>query len=50
MKASNQLWKTRLAGKLPVQLAEEVDTFETEIELRAQGKTPSPCVLRTFAS
>jgi len=38
MKASNQLWKTRLAGKLPVQLAEEVDTFETEIELRAQDK------------
>ena len=38
MKASNQLWKTRLAGEIPVQLAEEVDTFETEIELRAQDK------------
>ena len=38
MKASNPLWKELLAGKLPVQLAEEIDTFETEIELRCQAK------------
>ncbi len=38
MKASNQLWKDRLAGQLPAQLAEEIDTFETEIDLRSQDK------------
>jgi len=36
MKATNLLWKERLAGSLPSQLAEEIDTFETEIELRRQ--------------
>ena len=38
MKASNSLWKERLEGKLPEQLAREIDAFETEIELRCQGK------------
>ncbi len=38
MKASNRLWKERLEGRLPGQLSEEIDTFETEIELRHQGK------------
>ena len=38
MKASNLLWKDLLAGKLPEQLAEEIDTFDTEIELRRQDK------------
>ncbi len=38
MKASHELWKARLAGRLPDQLATEIDTFETEIELRKQGK------------
>lgn len=38
MKASNSLWKERLQGQLPSQLAEEVDTFEAEIHLRQQGK------------
>ncbi|MCH7989033.1 MAG: nitrite/sulfite reductase [Planctomycetes bacterium] len=38
MKASNKLWKQRLEGKLSGQLAEEIDTFETEMELRRQGK------------
>lgn len=38
MKVSNTLWKEHLAGKLPDQLAQEIDTFETEIELRRQGK------------
>lgn len=38
MKASHPLWKKRLEGKLPPALAEEIDTFETEIELRKQGK------------
>ena len=38
MKASNEIWKERLAGQLPPDLAEEIDTFETEINLRRQGK------------
>jgi sulfite reductase (ferredoxin) len=38
MKASNSLWKEHLAGKLPENLAREVDTFETDIALRKQGK------------
>ena len=38
MKVGNALWKERLEGKLPKQLAEEIDTFETQIELRRQGK------------
>ncbi len=37
MKASNELWKQRLEGRLPQQLAEEIDTFETEIELRTKN-------------
>jgi sulfite reductase (ferredoxin) len=38
MKASNVLWKERLADTLPAQLAEEIDTFEVEIDLRQQDK------------
>ncbi len=38
MKASNAIWKERLEGKLPPQLAEEIDAFDTQIELRRQGK------------
>ncbi|MFQ5592142.1 MAG: nitrite/sulfite reductase, partial [Phycisphaerae bacterium] len=38
MKASNTVWKEHLEGTLPEQLAREIDTFETEIELRCQGK------------
>ncbi len=38
MKASNTIWRDRLKGRLAGQLAEEIDAFETEIELRRQGK------------
>jgi sulfite reductase (ferredoxin) len=38
MKASNALWKERLAGKMPENLARELDIYETEIALRKQGK------------
>ncbi len=38
MKASNDLWKERLKSRLPEQLAEEINVFETEIQLRSQGK------------
>ncbi len=38
MKASNTLWKEQLAGRLPENLAREVDIFDTEVALRKQGK------------
>ncbi len=38
MKASNTLWKERLAGKLPEDLGREIDIFETELALKKQGK------------
>ena len=38
MKASNALWKDSLSGKMPEDLAREIDIFETEINLRKQGK------------
>ena len=38
MKVSNSLWAERLAGTLPEALAREIDIFETDIDLRKQGK------------
>ena len=38
MKASNALWKEHLAGKMRDDLAHEIDSFETDIALRKQGK------------
>ena len=38
MKASNHLWKERLAGKISEPLNREIDIFETEIDLRRQEK------------
>jgi sulfite reductase (ferredoxin) len=38
MKASNGLWKDLLDGQISAQHADEIDTFETEIELRQQDK------------
>ena len=38
MKASNALWKEHLSGKLPDDLAHEVDVFEAELGLRKLGK------------
>ncbi len=38
MKSSNALWKEELSGKMPAELAREVDIYETEIALRKQGK------------
>jgi sulfite reductase (ferredoxin) len=38
MKASNGEWKAHLAGKLPPQLATELDIFENEVALKKQGK------------
>jgi sulfite reductase (ferredoxin) len=38
MKASHNIWKDRFQGKLPEPIGSEIDQFETEIELRKQGK------------
>jgi sulfite reductase (ferredoxin) len=38
MKASNTSWKAELSGKMPENLARELDIYETEIALRKQGK------------
>ncbi|PYV90499.1 MAG: sulfite reductase [Acidobacteria bacterium] len=38
MKASNPAWKERLSNKMPETLAREIDIYETEIDLRKQGK------------
>jgi sulfite reductase beta subunit-like hemoprotein/uncharacterized protein (UPF0332 family) len=38
MKASNVLWKARLAGCIPESLSREIDIYETEIDLRKKGK------------
>jgi sulfite reductase (ferredoxin) len=47
MKASNSLWKEKLAGKLPEDLAHEVDIFETELGLRKQGKFDERLIAET---
>ena len=38
MKASHAIWKDRFEGKLPEPIGGEIDQFETEIDLRKQGK------------
>ncbi len=38
MKASNGKWRDRLKGKMPEELAREIDIFETQIALRKQGR------------
>jgi sulfite reductase (ferredoxin) len=38
VKASNSLWAKELQGKMPEGIAREIDIYETEIELRKQGK------------
>jgi sulfite reductase (ferredoxin) len=38
MKASNALWKEHLAGRMPEDLAREVDIFDNQVALRKQGK------------
>ncbi|MBI4551697.1 MAG: nitrite/sulfite reductase [Candidatus Latescibacteria bacterium] len=38
MKVSNGRWRERLLDQMPPALAREIDVYETEIELRKQGK------------
>ena len=36
--STSTTWKERLSGKIPPDMAEEIDAFETQIHLRKQGK------------
>ena len=47
MKVSNPNWKERLVAKMPEALAREVDIFETELELRKQGKLDERLIAET---
>ncbi|MEP7358765.1 MAG: nitrite/sulfite reductase, partial [Anaerolineales bacterium] len=38
MKVSNAAWRKQLADEMPADLAQEIDVFDAEIELRKQGK------------
>src|ERR1035438_7056636 len=38
MKSSNPSWKEKLAGEIAENLSREIDSFETDIALRKQGK------------
>ena len=38
MKTSNPLWKQRLRDKIPEHLSQEIEAFETEMQLRQQDK------------
>jgi sulfite reductase (ferredoxin) len=47
MKASNSLWKEKLAGKMPEDLAHEIDLYEGELGLRKQGKLDERVIAET---
>jgi sulfite reductase (ferredoxin) len=47
MKASNSLWKESLSGRLPEDLAHEVDVFEAELGLRKLGKLDERLIAET---
>src|SRR5271167_1932938 len=47
MKASNSLWKEKLSGKLPEVLAHEVDSYETDMSLKKQGKVEERLIAET---
>ena len=38
MKISNPYWKDRLEGRMPPDLAREIEVYETELELKRRGK------------
>ena len=38
MKTSNDRWRTALAGRMPAEMAAEIDVFESEIALRKQNR------------
>ena len=47
MKASNGLWRERLAGAMPPELAQEIDVFENELALRKRGKLDESLIAET---
>jgi sulfite reductase (ferredoxin) len=47
MKASNSLWKEYLAGKMPEDLAREIDSYETDLGLKKQGKLDERLIAET---
>lgn len=47
MKASNVLWKERLTGKMPEDLAREVDMYEADLSLKKQGKIEERVIAET---
>ena len=47
MKASNSLWKESLSGKLPEDLAHEIDIYETDLGLKKQGKLDERLIAET---
>lgn len=47
MKASNSLWKVSLSGKLPEDLAHEIDIYETDLGLKKQGKLDERLIAET---
>ena len=47
MKVSNSQWKERLTGRMPDALAREIDIYETELELRKQGKLDERLIAET---
>ena len=47
MKASNSLWKENLSGKLPEDLAHEIDSYETDLGLKKQGKVDERVIAET---
>ena len=40
-------WKRRLAGKMPADLAREIDVYETQLELKRQGKIDDKLCAKT---
>jgi sulfite reductase (ferredoxin) len=47
MKSSNLLWKESLSGRLPEDLAHEIDTYETDLSLKKQGKLDERLIAET---
>ncbi|MGD0905652.1 MAG: nitrite/sulfite reductase, partial [Terracidiphilus sp.] len=47
MKASNGLWRERLVGAMPPELAQEIDVFENELALRKRGKLDEALIAET---
>ncbi|HEX7926210.1 MAG TPA: nitrite/sulfite reductase, partial [bacterium] len=47
MRISNSLWKQLLDGRIPEDLGREIDIFETELELKRQGKMEDRVVAET---